>query len=292
MSPRTSNEPETEAPRRVRKKGQPRHASNIAPEPKFRSEYCPFSIAETEALIRKVKRPLVEGQTIALVADNLNLEARRYDWRAQIDRQPTERMVIKSMKKLAKCARALQAELPLLISPSDENAQNLPMSPAHGLIWPLRLHLPETMDYRPSQGRQRGIRTPQPGELWLYKEDANETQQMIGANFSEKLVRDLSEWCGALAEACDLAVEDSEECLLSANSVAENQTAIALKFTVRDLLDLYSSAFGRKPTISKDSRTARPIGPALRFVQGALQVMDVETSDENILRLSRRLHRS
>ena len=65
------------------------------------------------------------------------------------------------------------------------------------------------------------------------------------------------------------------------------ETATAVKNTVHDLLRLYADLFGRNAIISKEGTTNRPIGPTVRFVQGALQVMGVETSDENILRIYR-----
>lgn len=273
------------AHRRVRKKGQPRHALNVAPEPRFNSGLSPFSTPEVESLIPKVNFPLVAGKTVALVEQSLNLEAQRHEYRSQFARQPTDQMVIKAMKKLARCARALQAELPLLPSSRDNNLSRPSIAPAHGLVWPLRLHLPETMAYRLSQGRAIPVRTPQPDELWITKEEAGEKQQLMGAYMSERYLRYLSEFSGALAEACDMAVEDAEQ--YSEETTNSTETITTLKGTVRALLALYSEIFGRKATISKDGVTSRPKGPALRFVQGALKVMGVETSDENIRRLSR-----
>jgi len=287
----SEDEPSAERPRRVRKKGPPRYAPNLTPEPEYKSGYSPFSTAEVEALIKKVQCQLVEGQTDGLVTKCLNLQARRHEYWVQLDRQPTDRMLIKSMKKLARSARALQAKLPLLPTPAEDNVTGPNTSPAHGLVWPLRLHLPETMADRPSQGRDKTIRTPQPGEIWILKEEASDTCQMIGANISKKFLRDLSEGSGALADACEIAVHDAEQRFLPTGCAAESETATALRNTVQALLRLYAEFFGRKATVSKDGITGRPLGPALRFVQGALLVMGVETSDENILRISRQERR-
>lgn len=91
----------------------------------------------------------------------------------------------------------------------------------------------------------------------------------------------------SLAAARADALRDAERRCLDDEVAGETHMATALKNTVHDLLRLYSELFGRKATISKEGITSRPIGPTLRFVQGALQVMGVETSDENILRIYR-----
>lgn len=282
----SEGEPIAETPRRVRQKGPSRYALNLAPEPEYRWE-PPFSTADVEYLIKKVNCPLVESQSVGLVTKRLNFQARCHEYWAQLDRQPTDRMLIKFMKKLARSARALQAMIPLLPIPGDHSLEGPNTSPAYGIVWPLRLHLPETVADRRSQGREKSIRTPQPGEIWILKEDASETMQQIGANISRNVLRDLSEGSGALADACDLAVQDAEQRFLQIGGAAKSETATTLRYTVQELLSLYAEFFGRKATIWKECVRSRPSGPALRFVQGALQVMGVETSDENILRIYR-----
>jgi len=102
----------------------------------------------------------------------------------------------------------------------------------------------------------------------------------------------MSEGAGALADACELAVQDAERGSASTGYAAESETASALKYSVRALLSLYAEFFGRKASVSKDGHTGRAIGPALRFVQGVLKIMGVDTSDENVLRISKDLKKA
>jgi len=251
-------------------------------------DYTPFSKADVETLIRKVGYPLAKGTKVTEVEKHLNAHARIHRLRIELDRQPTDRMMIEEFNGLERSARDLEARLPLLNVPGDPLGQQFAPSPAHGLLWPLRHHLPAAMADRAAQCRKETARSVQRQGVWTQEEDASLTEEaLFGASNAEDLLRNLSEGAGALAASCAALVRDAEQRSQLGGSPAKSQTATALRDTTHDLLRLYAEIFGRKATVSKDGITGRPLGPALRFVQGALLVMGVETSDENILRISR-----
>ena len=105
------------------------------------------------------------------------------------------------------------------------------------------------------------------------------------AGKAERLLtmQDVSEEAGALATACASAVRDAEQCNLSDSGSAE--TATALRDTVHELLGLFAEIFDQEATVSKHGITGQPTGLALEFVQIALEVRGIETSEENILRI-------
>lgn len=282
----SEGEPIAETPRRVRQKGPPRYAPHLSPGPGIDLDYAPFSTVEVEALILKVDFPLAAGQTTALVLEQLNLHALSRDLWVELDRQPTARAVIKELEELERCARQLQAKLPLLPVPEDYDERQSRASPAHGLVWPLRHHLPDAMADRVAQLRTETRHKVQRKGIWIQEEDASLTEEtLFGATNAEDLLTILSEGAGALATACAAAVHEAEQ--LSRSETGSAEAGTALKKTVHDLLRLYTDFFGRKATISKDGITGRPMGPALRFIQSALQVLGVETSDDNLLRIYR-----
>ena len=286
----SEDEPSAETPRGVRKKGPPRHATRLNPGPGMDIDYTPFSKADVETLIRKVGYPLAKGTKVTEVEKHLNAHARIHRLRIELDRQPTDRMMIEEFNGLERSARDLEARLPLLKVPGDPLGQQFAPSPAHGLLWPLRHHLPEVMADRAAQRRKETARSVQRKGVWTQEEDASLTEEArFGAITAEDedLLRNLSEGAAALASACAALLRDAEQRSVIGGVPADAQRATALKDTVNDLLRLYAGLFGRKATISKDGITRRPSGPTLRFVQGALLVMGVETSDENILRISR-----
>lgn len=282
----SEGEPIARTPRRVRQKGPPRYAPHLSPGPGIDLDYAPFSTVEVEALILKVDFPLAAGQTTALVMEQLNLHALSRDLWVELDRQPTARAVINELEELERCARQLQAKLPLLPVPGDHDERQSRTTPAHGLVWPLRHHLPDAMADRIRQLRRETRHKVQRKGFWIQEEDTSLTEEtLFGATNAEDLLTILSEGAGALATACAAAVHEAEQLSRSETRPAEASTA--LKNTVHDLLRLYTDFFGRKAVISKEGTTNRPIGPTLRFLQGALKVMGVETSDENILRIYR-----
>ena len=274
-----------EAARGVRQKGPPRYAPNLNPGPGIDLDYAPFSTVEVEALILKVGFPLAEGQTTELVMERLNLHALGRDLWVALDRQPTARTVIKELKVLGRRARHLQAKLPLIPVPGDYDELKSGASPAHGLVWPLQHHLPEAMANRVAQFRRETVHSVQRKGIWIQEEDTSRTEEtFFGATNAEDLLTILSEGTGALATACAAAVHDAKQRSLSDTGSAKAGTA--LKKTVHDLLRLFTDFFGRNAIISKEGTTNRPTGPTLRFVQGALQVMGVETGNDNIDRIS------
>jgi len=255
-------------------------------------DYTPFSEADVETLIRKVGYALAKGRDITGVEKDLNGHARMYMLRMELDRQPTNRMKIEEFKGLERSARDLEARLPLLNVPGDPLGQQFAPSPAHGLLWPLRHHLPEAMADRTAQRRKETARSVQRKGVWIQEEDASLTEEaLFGAFTAEDLLRNLSEGAAALASACAAFLLDAEQRPVIGGGPADTRRATALRDSVHDLLRLYAGLFGRSATISKDGITRRPSGPTLRFVQGALLVMGVETSDENILRISRQERR-
>jgi len=251
-------------------------------------DYTPFSKADVETLIQKVGYALAKGRDVTGVGKDLNAHARMHKLRIELDRQPTDRMMIEEFNGLERSARDLEARLPLLKVPGDPLGQQFAPSPAHGLLWPLRHHLPEVMADRAAQRRKETARSVQRKGVWTQEEDASLTEEaLFGASTAEDLLRNLSEGAAALASACAALLRDAEQRSVIGGVPADAQRATALKDTVNDLLRLYAGLFGRRATISKHGITRRPSGPTLRFVQGALLVMGVETSDENILRIFR-----
>lgn len=276
-----------EAPKRVRQKGPPRHAPNLNPGPVADLEYAPFLAANVEAIIAHVAFPLTEGATRADVLERLNRSAKAHALRVVIDRQPTERTTFEELERLGRSARDLALRLPLLPVPGDPQGEEFAPAPAHGVLWPLEDHLQKAMTDRVAQRRKETVRHVQRRGTSVREENTSLTEEaMFGASTASDLLTILSEAADVLATACAVFVRDAGGRTLD-KGPTQTPKATALRDTVHELLAHYSEIFGRKPAISTGGSKGRPLGPALRFVQGALKVMEVETSDENILRISR-----